>query len=305
MCGKPMELLGDDGQRWYCYNDDEVFFAEEQRWLEKVEAAPTYAPQTTQSCNCGRSTPHVHYPPRHDLMVKIGAGGILLLELLAFIAGFVKGSTLLYNLSYEEITSYTFMADQIIEASAPYEPIENLLIFVDLLVIIFAITALLTLRSPKVTLHWASLLGIGILVPLEFGLLYYEDVVANQIVAHVASQVDERTLRLFANVQQKFHDAYGFWDSAAYTGLRLLLLIVSIVSIYGGLVLSKVVIKWPSAEQAGPQPSIIQVPRTSPSSPERVGEKSLQTAQTKYCRYCGVKILRESKFCGQCGTKLI
>jgi len=32
-CGEPLVLVDGDEQRWYCYTDDEVYWAREQRWL--------------------------------------------------------------------------------------------------------------------------------------------------------------------------------------------------------------------------------------------------------------------------------
>ena len=37
-CGKPLILLDEEEQRWYCYKDDEVFYAREQRWGRQSDA---------------------------------------------------------------------------------------------------------------------------------------------------------------------------------------------------------------------------------------------------------------------------
>jgi len=43
VCRRPMVCLDEENQRWYCYRDDEVFFAKEQRWQEP-RSLPGLAP---------------------------------------------------------------------------------------------------------------------------------------------------------------------------------------------------------------------------------------------------------------------
>jgi hypothetical protein len=33
VCGKPMKLVDEGEQRWYCLKDDQVWLGKEQRWL--------------------------------------------------------------------------------------------------------------------------------------------------------------------------------------------------------------------------------------------------------------------------------
>ena len=63
-----MELLDKDKQRWYRYDDDEMYFAKEQRWSKEITSvAPKQPPSTrlgtgitsrpfaeTWTCACGR-----------------------------------------------------------------------------------------------------------------------------------------------------------------------------------------------------------------------------------------------------------
>jgi len=35
-CGKPLRLLDEKGERWYCYRDDELFYGKTQSWSEPL-----------------------------------------------------------------------------------------------------------------------------------------------------------------------------------------------------------------------------------------------------------------------------
>jgi hypothetical protein len=54
-----MDCLDEKEQSWYCYQDDQLYYADEQRWDERQKELPISAPPTTQeakknSCpNCG------------------------------------------------------------------------------------------------------------------------------------------------------------------------------------------------------------------------------------------------------------
>jgi hypothetical protein len=40
VCGQSMKLLDEEKQRWYCYKDDDVYYAKEQRWGEYEAVVP-------------------------------------------------------------------------------------------------------------------------------------------------------------------------------------------------------------------------------------------------------------------------
>ena len=37
VCGQPMQPLDEEGQRWYCYYDDQRWFDKEQKWLGEIK----------------------------------------------------------------------------------------------------------------------------------------------------------------------------------------------------------------------------------------------------------------------------
>lgn len=37
MCGQPMQLLDEEGQRYYCFKDNQVCFGKEQKWVDEIE----------------------------------------------------------------------------------------------------------------------------------------------------------------------------------------------------------------------------------------------------------------------------
>ena len=55
-CGKPLFLLDQEEQRWYCYKDDEVFYGKEYRWGRQSDATrrPAVVQVARKVCvNCG------------------------------------------------------------------------------------------------------------------------------------------------------------------------------------------------------------------------------------------------------------
>ena len=70
-----MELLDKDEQRWCCYDDDEMYFAKEQRWSKEVTSASVSQPtaiteSTTTSPIEGRTDAKVS-KTSHEAQVKL------------------------------------------------------------------------------------------------------------------------------------------------------------------------------------------------------------------------------------------
>lgn len=313
-CGRAMALLDEAAQRWYCYTDDELFLRKEQQWSDEVRSPPSQITQYAQVCHCGRSSSHVHYSKTHDNLAKLGIVSFVFVEILAFLGGAVKGGTLLYDLSYDEVQAYTLVSNRIAEALGPYQYLLNLATAYDFIAIGSVITAALTMRSRKTTLHRAALLVAVITILIEVTAALYYAALVPQITSQVASQIGAgivngvngaSIVNTAASVQGKLHDAYGFWDSSLYYAGSNLLTFVSLALFGGAALTSKTRETWETESFPTIPPQAV-APLETPISKTPQEQTSVKpiAKSTKFCRYCGAKILRESKFCEECGMKL-
>jgi hypothetical protein len=105
-------------------------------------------PVASSRCKCGRATSHIHYSSNHDFFVKLGLICFLFVEGLSFVSGWVKGSTLLYLTSDEQICyeAVTRFAGTLL---APYERLSNAAMALEALSLFLAIVAVSTLHSPS------------------------------------------------------------------------------------------------------------------------------------------------------------
>jgi RNA polymerase subunit RPABC4/transcription elongation factor Spt4 len=295
----------------------------------------------SQWCSCKRTTPHLHYSSNHDFFVKLGLICFLFVEGLSFISGMVKGSTLLYLTSNEQICyeAVTRAAGTLI---APYEGLSNAAMALEGLSLFLAIVAVSTLHSlgeNKASLHKVGALGAAAALLVSLGLKGYYGVMTDQALRGLHDLVCSEycclrctgMLDTATQVQQRFNAAYGFWGAASYVATSLLLVIALAALLVGAALTTKVVSTWQptptlSVTTVG-QPEIPQATTEavrerrfcescgSEIPPQRIvcpkcGHKNVfalwpqEPKSSKFCRFCGAKMPRDSQFCEECGARL-
>jgi hypothetical protein len=228
-----------------------------------------------------------------------------MIEGLAFISDYVKASVRLY-LSNDETTAYNYFTREIAKATAPYEVWNAIAMGADLLLVLFLIIGAATLHSTtKQALHRVyGVYGALVAFLARWGAyaLYYYLVMQAMSGLNLESGLFERGQQ----VQARFVAAAGFWNSQAYNLVMILLALILLVLLAFAaweLHMEKVVSVWPSM-----QPTVGTVeplpPIAIPASAQTVAPSVEAKAETKFCRHCGAKILRDSAFCEECGGKL-
>ena len=67
ICGKPLSLIDTQEQRWYCYKDDQVYFAEQNHWGRLPGSdSPVFRPRSDASS------------PTENLPIVLGGAALLL-----------------------------------------------------------------------------------------------------------------------------------------------------------------------------------------------------------------------------------
>ena len=74
----------------------------------------------SRQCDCKRTKEHLHYSSNHDFFTYMGLACFLAVEALAFVQGWVKGSTLFYpstveRVSYETVARYAEQLPELFE----------------------------------------------------------------------------------------------------------------------------------------------------------------------------------------------
>lgn len=294
-----MTLIDEETQKWYCYRDDEVFLAKEQRWGADRLASSELQDEPFQTCHCGRSKPHVHYSENHSFLVKLGVGLVILLEAIAFIVSNFKSSVRLY-FGYQQLQDYYALSAALTQLLAPFDYLSTIILLADVFAIVFTFIALLTLRSPKTKLHLVSLVGALSSFFAEWVIASYYIYLTDQAMKNLPSLLTPDVLNDALQVQQQFEAAYGFWDSSAYSAVRIVLVIVTLGSFVVASFTSRPTLWNPNISER------VAIP-TPPRPPQLGSSGKLRSAgvETKFCRYCGAKIPRTSKFCEECGKNLV
>lgn len=276
---------------------------------EETKTAASYCP------TCKRTSNHVHYSSLHVWGVTCGVLLVLVGEGMAFISGFVKGSTLLY-LDYDTISAYEAVARTVGELTAPFENLTNVATVLDIALIAAVVIIGATLHSfSKMSLHRAGALIAPVLLAGEMTTSYYHSSLVDEALLKLPSKVSPYTLQIAAQAQTKFDVAYGFWGApadlarGALTVAALGALVIcaftygridSVWKREGPIMTPQETVRPAFAPETETQPSIIITPPpTSITHSQNELEKP-----TKYCRYCGARILRDSKFCEECGKNL-
>jgi len=85
-CGRPMRLLDEGAGRWYCYDDDEVYLAKENRWMNDqphtsvVQSVPVPQKRSPESLIFWGIVWTV-------FSIFLGAAGWTLMSIVGFLAG--------------------------------------------------------------------------------------------------------------------------------------------------------------------------------------------------------------------------
>jgi hypothetical protein len=255
-------------------------------------------------CECGRATAHIHYSKDHDYFVKFGLVWFLVVEAVSFAKGWVIGSTTLPFSSYD-IEAYKRVTSTIAQLTAPYQNLNVAATGAELLLIAFAFVALFTLHLEK----WqgAHFVSIGAVIGLFFVRWIFATTyihLTDIAIARLPEMVDAGTLARVAWIDHAFQVAYGFWGTPGPDFVIVILSLTGLVFFIGAMWKRNVVTAWtPRAVTAAVIPP---PPPTTPvqdiPSPLSVGSPMIPP--TKFCRYCGAKIPRDSKFCEDCGAKL-
>jgi hypothetical protein len=271
-----MHLLDEENQKWYCSKDDEIYCAKEDHW-GALPAAPSTIVAVTP-CTCGRLLSHVHYSASHNFLVKLAATLIALLEGISFISGYVKGTVMLYPSSYHIL----LLSHTLAQLTEPFDYIQYLAYIPELIGIICVIIALTTLHSTKTKLHLWSLISGFFMFLLDMGLTIYYTSLVDAATQNLHSLVNADVFSDALQIQQQFEPAYGFWDSSAHYGLRVILIMTMLCFAVACFIRKPNLLH---ASQAPPTPSLSE------------------ETNHKFCRCCGAKIPKDSTFCEECGTK--
>jgi len=187
---------------------------------------------TGVKCSCGRPTPHLHYSRLHEIVTGWGLILIVLLWALAFVTGFVQGATRLY-LSYYEIDAYRAMGEWIERLTLPYKPLSYMATFLDILVLVLVVVSVATLRSVRHRgLHDVAVVSSPVLLLGEISLLTYHEMLTGQALLQLRDMMSLSTLETALRVQEKFNNAYGFWASPTYGGIRLIMVLSTLILLF-------------------------------------------------------------------------
>jgi hypothetical protein len=255
----------------------------------------------SQRCSCKRTTPHLHYSSNHDFFVKLGLVLLLSAEAISFVQGFVKGATTL-SLSYDTIAQYKTVMSKMTELTAPYEYLNWLAIALELITLILAVVAVASLHSIKGrSTHDAAVVGTIATFAVGMIVKWYYIRATDAALAKLPSIIGARMWETARMVEEWFRVAYGFWGTAGPDAANVLCSLFGAGLFVGALFTSHQHMVW--------QPAPADLARPPPPSPEPtrpVTEQPIakQTVPTKFCRYCGARIVRDSIFCEECGAKL-
>lgn len=260
------------------------------------------SPVASSRCKCGRATSHIHYSSDHDFFVKLGLICFLFAEAVSGIEGWVKGSTLLY-FSTGDIAAYDRVNSAIARLTAPYQGLNNATMATELLIIGFAFVALSTLHSQ----HWreihlmSAVTVIGLFF-VHWAMATFYTYLTNAAIARLPEFVDTATLSTAARIEKAFQASYGFWGTAGPDAAITILSLAGLALFIGVVWKRDVVATWtPGIVTTVMEPP---APMTPPQPPKSPTLAATTIPPTKFCRFCGAKIPRDSKFCEECGKGL-
>jgi hypothetical protein len=263
------------------------------------------SPPTAQQCSCKRIQQHLHYSSNHDFSVKSGLISFLLAEGVSFVAGYVKGSTRVY-LPSGQISAYNAVMSKTAELTAPYQYLSWMAGFEELAVLILGIAAIATLHSIKGrATHLGFIVGVIVLFCVHYVTYTYYLQLTQQALSQLPSIFYTDTLTTAQSVEEALYSECGFWCTSAVDWLVIVFSLVSVGLFIAASLTSRVVSVWqPAVVAAAPvaAPAPAWVPEEPRLAPATVTPQP--AIPTKFCRFCGAKIPRDSKFCEECGAKI-
>ncbi len=262
----------------------------------------------SQQCSCKRTKEHLHYSSNHDFFVKFGLVFVLLAEAVSFVQGWVKGSTTLY-LPNAMIEEYEAVMSKMAELTAPYEYLSWLAIALELITLILAVVAVASLHSIKdKNTHDAAIVGTVATFIIGMITKQYYISATDAVLTRLPSLVDADVLATAREVQENLQRRYGFWGTPAPDTVNMLCSLASLGLFMAALLTTQHYSVWQ------PTPALAVAPTTPPiqepviptvETSAAVAPTTVMPAMpTKFCRFCGAKIVRNSKFCEECGAKL-
>jgi hypothetical protein len=296
-----MKLLDEDEKRWYCFKDDEVYFASSNKWQRDEQPIAT---QETAGCRCGRSVTHIHYSRSHDSFVKWGLIFFLLAEGFSFVAGYVKVSSTVYLPDYE-ISAYNTVMSKTAELTAPYQYLSWVVSFEELAILILAIVAIATLHSFKGrATHLGVIVGVIVLFCIHYVTRTYYLHVTQQALSQLSGFFNEDTMTTAQGVEEALFQKCGFWCTPSSDVINIILSLIDVGLFVAASLTWRVVSVRPPTEVAV-VPAAVPAPESVPQPQVTEAATAALATQTKFCRFCGAKILRDSEYCEECGKKLI
>jgi len=122
------------------------------------------------------------------------------------------------------------------------------------------------------------------------------------------SIVDESVLQTTLEIEQRFQQAYGFWGTPAPDAVRIIFSLAGLAVFVGAWITSGHFTLWqpPPTLAVAPTTPPIQEPviPTAETSSAVAPTTVMPAMPTKFCRFCGAKIPRDSMYCEECGAKL-
>jgi hypothetical protein len=231
------------------------------------------------------------------------SGTLILLTLfgMGIILGAVQWSTTLF-LPNDQITAYNMLAQRIDLLLAPYENLKNFVIMLDYAAVAVVIASAATLK--RRTLHELPVLLAPFIVTADILLEGRYESLTQQALTQLPSWMDYGTLLDALQIQQRFNAAYGFWGSPEYHTLANILSWVTV----GFLTVAAFTMKSVTASKTKVRktesiPEIVPIEK-APTTKEQAPTPQ-KPSGTKFCRYCGAKIVKGSKFCEECGKSLV
>jgi hypothetical protein len=270
----------------------------------------------------------------HSLALWFALLVTFFLSALSYASDIAMSHVILPTFDYASLGSYFRVADMLGATYASLEPLLNFITGIGLLSFMVLVVSVATLNSRRGSVH--NLMTIAAFVIAAFGLVmsYYY---GNQLVSAIAiarNQITTSDWQVYLGVVQKSEQAYGFWgapyDSViAVSGWIILFALgVAVFTIRRGsgnevacrvcnnkmTLIDKEQLRWycPTDDRLylAKQDQVIEnaLRGVSPQESKPGGEqdelKTASVSTSKFCRYCGAKIPRQSKFCEECGNRL-
>jgi len=236
----------------------------------------------------------------------------LVVEGLAFVSGFVQGSTLLF-LPAEEQGAYRLVSLIAEELTAPYAPLTVVWTGLELIALALTFAAVATLHSVRERkTHEVTTLCAAVSVTVSMVLKWMQHSLEERALLQLPNLLCQFTPNCFQSLElamradARFVARYGFWGPPSEYVI-LTFLIACIALLWAAALTTKVSRTWQPTPTLAVAPTLPMPEPVRPTAEtsEAVAPSTVMLATpTKFCRYCGAKIPRDGMYCGECGTRL-